>query len=141
MSVTTSITYGFRTTTFDDPRQAELFAVLEVFVELAQSGAAALLDVFPALRWLPDSLLSEQKRAREQHKQELKLFMSLWLKVKQAIKDGSANSCFCLEMAKVQEKEGFSEELAAYNAGSMLEAGSDVRVSKRFMLPGLEQLC
>lgn len=129
-SLTTSMAYGFRTVSFDDPRQAQLFQLVETLAELVQSNAAALLEVFPVLRRLPEILLSIQKFAREQHKREMDLFMSLWLNVKQGMKDGTAKPCFCVEQIKTQEKEGFSDELAAYNAGSVLEAGADVRMPK-----------
>jgi cytochrome P450 len=33
--------------------------------------------------------------------------------------------CFCVDLVKAQEVEGFSDDLAGYTAGSLLEAGSD----------------
>lgn len=55
-SLTTSMTYGWRTTSFDDPRMIQLYHGIERFTEVVQSVEAAQLDVFPALRWLPDCL-------------------------------------------------------------------------------------
>lgn len=126
MSVAANITYGYRTTSFDDPRQAELYHVVDTVTEVVQSAAGALLEVFPLLRSLPDVFLPTQKLAREQHKRELKLFMSLWLNVKQEVKNGRAKASLCRDLVKAQGEERFSNELAAYIGGSVLEAGADV---------------
>ena len=125
MSLTSSIVFGFRTTSFDDPRQKELFEVLDTVTELVQSAAAAMLEVFPVLRWLPDALSPTEKQAKEGHKKEVRLFGGLWLNVKEAVKAGKAKPSMCVDMANVQEKEGFSDELASYMAGTVLEAGAD----------------
>ena len=106
MSLTTSITYGFRTVTSDDPRQKELFDVVEALAEIVQSAGGALLEVFPLLRWLPEFLLPTKRVASEQHKREEKLYTDLWLKAKEEIKSGTTRPCFCKDMLDVQEKEG-----------------------------------
>ncbi|KAJ9625926.1 hypothetical protein H2203_004695 [Taxawa tesnikishii (nom. ined.)] len=54
-----------------------------------------------------------------------KLYMNHWLDTKHKIQQGTAVPCFCADMAKVQEEEGFSDDLAAYTSGTILEAGSD----------------
>ena len=126
LSLTASIVYGFRTISSKDPRQAELYHVVETVTEVVQSAAGNLLEVFPLLRWLPDMFLPTQKLARKQHIRELNLFMSLWLRVKQDCKSGSAKLCLAKDMVKVQEKEGFSDELGAYAGGTVLEAGAEV---------------
>ncbi|RYP31688.1 hypothetical protein DL767_005601 [Monosporascus sp. MG133] len=37
--------------------------------------------------------------------------------------------CFCVDLVRAQEQEGFSDEMAAYVSGSLLEAGSDTTSS------------
>ncbi|RYP88811.1 hypothetical protein DL769_000225 [Monosporascus sp. CRB-8-3] len=37
----------------------------------------------------------------------------------------AALPCFCVDLVRAQEQEGFSDEMAAYVSGSLLEAGSD----------------
>lgn len=125
-SLTTSIIYGFRTTSSKDPRQAELYHVVENVTEVVQSAAGNLLEVFPILRWLPDALIPARKSARLGHVRELDFQLSLWNQVKEENKAGKAKLCLVKDMIRVQEKEGFSDHLGAYSAGSVLEAGSDV---------------
>ncbi|KAK5111603.1 hypothetical protein LTR85_011832 [Meristemomyces frigidus] len=124
-SLTTSLTFGLRTVSFRDPRMTALFDGVQEITELSQNPAAMLLDVFPILRWLPDVLLSVRKRARALQPIDKELRMDHWLEAKHAVKAGTANPCFCVDMARVQEKEGLSDDLAAYTAGSMLEAGAE----------------
>lgn len=54
------------------------------------SQAAALLDVFPVLRVLPDFLLPSRVQARKLHAVEKKLYLDHWLTAKRAIQDGTA---------------------------------------------------
>jgi cytochrome P450 len=85
----------------------------------------ALLDLFPILRALPDWALPLRKHAKELHDKESELYVGHWLNVKRAIKNGTAKPCFCLDLVRAQDEEKFSDELAAYVSGSLLEAGSD----------------
>ena len=125
MSVTSSMVFGIRTVSFDDPRLKMLFEVLDTFTELVQSDAAALLEVFPLLRWLPDTFFPLQKHARASHWKEIKLFGGLWMNVKETAQSVESKPCLAFDIAQVQEKEGFSDDLAAYTCGSILEAGAD----------------
>lgn len=124
-SLTTSMVYGWRIKSLDDPRMVQLFRGVGQFTELIQGVEAALLDCFPLLRWLPDFLSPAKSRARELRRTENPLFVGHWLEVKKAIKQGTAKPSFCVDMAKSQESERFSDDLAAYTAGSVWEAGSD----------------
>ena len=101
----------------------QLFDVVEILTEIAKSTSGQLLEVFPVLRSLPSIFFPERKRALESHVKEKDLFLSLWLNVKNSLT--TAKPTFCADLARMQEKEGFSDDLAAYTAGSVLEAGSD----------------
>ena len=125
MSVTTCIVFGFRTVKFDDPRLVELFELLHTFTELIQSTAAALLEVFPLLRSLPDVLSPTKKASKISHRKEIKLFGTMWQNVRSDTKAGKANPCLGADMAKAYEKEGITDDVAAYTCGSVLEAGAD----------------
>ena len=125
MSVTASIVFGFRILKFDDERLIHLFEILETFTELIQSNAAALLEVFPLLRLLPDALVSTKRSAKAAHPKEMQLFGSLWRNIKHATETGEAKPCLGADMAKAQAKEGLSDDIAAYTCGSVLEAGAD----------------
>jgi cytochrome P450 len=66
-----------------------------------------------------------KKKAKTLHQLEKPLYLRHWLNAKENLKNGKANPCFCANVAKVQEEEGFSDDQAAYIAGTLLEAGSD----------------
>ena len=125
MSLTTSITHGIRTPNLDDPRMSQLFEVLDTFTELIQSNAAALLEVFPLLRRLPDAFVPIRRTSKAAHPKEMALFGGLFREVKEKIEAGKAKPCLSVDIAKEHEKEGISESIAAYTTGSVLEAGAD----------------
>ncbi|KAJ4340770.1 hypothetical protein N0V95_007412 [Ascochyta clinopodiicola] len=124
-SLTTQMIFGFRTSSIDDPKLLQLYSGFEKFSEITGSQTAALLDVFPVLRKLPDWAVPLRQYARELHKKESNLYVGHWLNVKKAIKNGSARPCFCVDLLRAQEVEHFSDAAAGYTSGSLLEAGSD----------------
>lgn len=107
----------------------QLFEGFDEFSVINQTGTAALIDFFPLLRRLPDWVLPTQRKAKELHLREKRLYMKHWLNCKREIQNGTARPCFCVNMAKVQEAEHFSDEQAAYVSGTLLEAGSDTTSS------------
>jgi hypothetical protein len=111
-ALTTSIVFGWRTPTYADPKMQQLFDGLRKFVDIVQTGVAALMDFFPWLRWLPDWALTMQAYTKELHREERKLYVGHWMKAKEEIKAGTISHCFCVGMAEAQEKEGFSDAQA-----------------------------
>ncbi|KAF2971657.1 hypothetical protein GQX73_g1917 [Xylaria multiplex] len=72
-SISTQMTYGFRTVDIHDPKLEQLVYGFGKWSELAGSQTAAFLDVFPIFRRLPDALLppciaSEIFRAQKEYK-------------------------------------------------------------------------
>lgn len=55
--------------------------------------------------------------------------MRHWLNAKRAIQAGTARPCFSVQLAKEQEVQGFSDDLACYISGTLLEAGSHTTAS------------
>jgi cytochrome P450 len=55
--------------------------------------------------------------------------MDHWLRAKNSLKDGTAHPSFSADLARYQEKEGFSDAQAGYITGTLLEAGSDTTSS------------
>jgi len=119
-SITTSFTYGWRTPTSDTDDLKELFENLEEFAQLTNTGGAGLADALPIIRWLPDILLPTRKRAKELYSREHPFFLRHWMNAK-----NSSTPCFCVNLAKLQKAEGFSDEQAAYISGILLEGGAD----------------
>ncbi|RDW79387.1 hypothetical protein BP6252_04025 [Coleophoma cylindrospora] len=124
-SLTTQLTFGFRTTTIHDPRFVEMFDIFDQFSEVTASPTAALLDVFPILRRLPDILLPIKKHGRDIHRREFKLFSDHYLNTKKKLQNGTAKPCASRDLVELQKQEGFSDGLAAYMSGSLLQAGSE----------------
>ncbi|KAF2186414.1 putative cytochrome P450 [Zopfia rhizophila CBS 207.26] len=126
-SLTTATTFGFRTPTYEDTHLQSLFTIFGEFAILAQTGTAALLDYLPALRIVPSWLLPPKRRAKALHIREKALYRYHWDNVKAIIKSAAvrANPCFSVGLAREQDKHGFSDDLASYITGTLLEAGSD----------------
>ncbi|RYP69934.1 hypothetical protein DL771_005794 [Monosporascus sp. 5C6A] len=128
-SLSTQMMFGFRTTSLDDPKLKQLYHGFEEFGKVLRAETAALVDLFPLLRYLPDFLLPLRRHAKELHKKECDLFVGHYANTKRRLKEGTAKPCFCVDLVRAQEQEGFSDEMAAYVSGSLLEAGSDTTSS------------
>ncbi|KAI0164381.1 cytochrome P450 [Hypoxylon sp. FL1284] len=124
-SLTTQMLFGFRTLSIDDPRFKQLYHGFEKFSNLTGSQSAALLDVFPVLRYLPDFLVPMRKYSKELHRKEKDLYVGHYLETKRRLQEGKAKPCFCVDLVRAQAEQSFSDGLAAYVSGSLLEAGSD----------------
>lgn len=128
-ALTTTMVFGWRTPTYENAKMQQLFDGFSEFSDINQTGVAALLDSFPVLRSLPDSILPTQKKAKELHKHERQLYLSHWLAAKAAHAEGTITPCFCVGMAEAQKRDGFDDAQAAYISGTLLEAGSDTTSS------------
>ncbi|KAG9598982.1 putative cytochrome P450, partial [Aureobasidium melanogenum] len=128
-ALTTTMIFGWRTPTYEDHAMKQLYEGFSEFVQINQTGTAALLDSFPLLRKLPDWMFPLQARAKEAFKKERELYVGHWLTAKKTMKAGTIQPCFCVGMAQAQQEEGFSDDQAAYITGTLLEAGSDTTAS------------
>ncbi|CAI7607955.1 unnamed protein product [Penicillium pancosmium] len=128
-ALTTTMVFGWRTPTYEDPKMMQLFDGFSEFAEINQTGTAAIIDFFPFLRELPEFLIPAQRKAKELHRNEKALYLSHWMKAKSDIKDNIIKPCFSEGMYQVQQKEEFSDDQAAYISGTLLEAGSDTTSS------------
>ncbi|KAK5799929.1 hypothetical protein VI817_002141 [Penicillium citrinum] len=128
-ALTTTMVFGWRSPTYEDPKMMQLFDGFSEFAEINQTGTAAIIDFFPFLRNFPDFLLPARRKAKELHRNEKALYLSHWMKAKAETKEASINPCFSEGMYKVQQKEQFSDDQAAYISGTLLEAGSDTTSS------------
>ncbi|RJE21071.1 to cytochrome p450 [Aspergillus sclerotialis] len=129
-ALTTTMVFGWRTATYEDPKMKQLFDGFSEFSAINQTGTAAIVDFFPWLgQRLPDFVLPTQRKAKELHKHEKALYLSHWMRAKQEAEDGTIKPCFCMGMYEAQKQEQFSDEQAAYIGGTLLEAGSDTTSS------------
>lgn len=128
-SLTTTMVFGWRSETYDDPKMMQLFDGFGEFAELNQTGAAGLMDFFPIIRYLPDFMLPARVKAKELHKKEKALYLGHWLKAKKDTLNGTITRCFSEDLVEAQKTEGFDDDQAAYISGTLLEAGSDTTSS------------
>lgn len=128
-ALTTTMVFGWRTSTYEDANMKQLFDGFSEFAEINQTGTAGLVDFYPVLRRLPDFLLPTQKEAKRLHQVEKQLYLKHWMNAKKAIREGDIRPCFCEGMLESQKDEGFSDDQAAYISGTLLEAGSDTTSS------------
>ncbi|KAK3392724.1 cytochrome P450 [Podospora didyma] len=128
-SLTTTMVYGWRTSTYEDDRMKQLFDGFSEFAELNMAGSAGLVDFFPFIQKLPDFLLPAVRKGKQLHKKEKALYLGHWIKTKEESAAGTITPCFGEELYKVQKAEGFTDDQACYIAGTLLEAGSDTTSS------------
>lgn len=94
-SVTTQLVFGWRAPTADDPRVKQLFDNIAKLSAIGSSPAAAILDMFPALRSLPDFLLPLRKYGKAMHEAEKRIYVGHYTDSKRAIeKRESLVRCF-----------------------------------------------
>lgn len=128
-ALTTTMVFGWRTSTYEDEKMKQLFDGFSQFADLNQQGAAAMVDFFPILRRLPEFLLPTKRKAKILHQHEKALYLSHWLNAKKSIEAGTIPPCFCVGVAEAQKKDGFTDDEACYISGTLLEAGSDTTSS------------
>ncbi len=128
-SLTTQMVFGFRTTAIDDPKLTQLYHGFEKWSEVVGSQTAALLDLYPILRMLPDFMLPARKHARRLFKNEKDLYVGHWMEAKEKAEAGALKPCFSVGLYEAQKAEGFSDDSAGYISGTALEGGSDTSSS------------
>ncbi|RAH78914.1 cytochrome P450 [Aspergillus japonicus CBS 114.51] len=128
-SLTTQMAFGFRTTTIEDPKFKQTFDIFDRNSEITTSKTASLLDLFPVLQCLPEFMLPLVQEARELHRQECQLFREFYLDAKRKLQEGTAKPCVCVDLVRMQQTENFSDDLAAYISGALLQAGSETTAS------------
>ncbi|KAK8060326.1 cytochrome P450 [Apiospora saccharicola] len=124
-SLVTQMVYGFRTTSIHDPKLRHLYDVVDEFVPTVNSPEAAMLDIYPILRSLPDWMLPVKRKAKLQHASEKELFLGHWTACKERINNKTSLPCFGVDVFNAQKGGDFSDDEAAYVTATILEAGYD----------------
>jgi hypothetical protein len=139
-SLTTQITFGWRSPKYSDPAVREVYEVstdgllihcyvnilhpqgFEKFAVVSQPNAS-LLDFYPWLQRLPDWVVPMKRYAKALHKDEKALYISYMDRCREQIKAGTARPCFCVDMLRIQEEKGVPDELACYISGLCFFSG------------------
>jgi hypothetical protein len=92
-SLTMQMVYGTRASRIDDQKLKALFSNVARFEELIGAVSSQLLDLFPVLRHIPDTLLPLRRKAVELRRDESELFGGFWHDAKDKIQRGVAQVC------------------------------------------------
>ncbi|KAI0205264.1 cytochrome P450 [Astrocystis sublimbata] len=123
LSLITQAVFGFRLPKPDHDYMRQVFRNVEQISKLAYF--AALIDMFPLLKKLPDVLLPARASARRHFEDEREFLLSVWKRAKEAIEMGNTKPCFADEMYKRQKSEGLDDDLSAYSCNVIQEAAGD----------------
>ncbi|KAK7932647.1 Cytochrome P450 monooxygenase yanC [Apiospora marii] len=124
-SFTSQMVFGFRTPRSSDPNLVRLHECFAEWSALEGQTMTALADIYPVLQYLPDILFPTRRYARASYNKQLAIFLEHWSGAKVRIVGETAHPCFAHDLLQAQEKEGLSDELAAFICGILLTAGSD----------------
>ncbi|KAG9945351.1 cytochrome P450, partial [Aureobasidium melanogenum] len=124
-SLTATLLYGWRSSSTTDPRMHKLDNELAAMQAALGTTAAALLDAFPILRFLPDALLPVKDRVHRALQMGHEVHMENWHAVKENIKNGTLGPCMSIGLARAQEKDGITDVEAAYTVGNIFEGGME----------------
>ncbi|RAO73303.1 uncharacterized protein BHQ10_009315 [Talaromyces amestolkiae] len=125
-SVIFQITYGWRIEKWNNEDVKKMHEVLARFIAVRRPGAF-LVDNFPVLAKNPIfNLLSNWKSiGRQYHNLDNAIFMDFWNRMKKSVDDGTAPHSFAKTLLNSYEKNGLTENEAAWICGGLLEAGSE----------------
>ena len=125
-SVITTVTYGKRIATWDDPLAKNIYAVMNNLQLFATPGAW-LVDSFPSISHLPQALFGRWRAFGEKClKHDAAIYLGLWEGLKADVAAGKAKPCFCRDFLESEpEKLGLDTLQAAYQAGGLVEAGAE----------------
>ena len=131
-SVTCQMVYGFRTTAWSDPKLQSVVSIFFEVCDLAVTIPARLMDCYPVLQTIPKRLLPVCRKAIDLDRRCISVFLSRWLEGKKQAQDRTVMPCFVASLTQAQQAEGFSDELASYIAGDIVEAGSSTTSDELF---------
>lgn len=124
--------YGFRTTAWSDPKLQSVISIFSDVCNLATTIPARLMDCYPILQKVPSHLLPVCRQAIDLDRRCMSVFLGRWLQGVKNVQDRTATPCFCASLVQAQMAEGFSDELASYIAGDIVEAGSSTTSDELF---------
>ncbi|OIW29095.1 cytochrome P450 [Coniochaeta ligniaria NRRL 30616] len=125
-SVIMTVTYGSRLPSWDDPLMTSIYSVLDNFTEMIRPGRF-VVEAFPRLKHLPEWMLGNWRTyAAKKQAHDAKVYLGLWRDMKDKVEKGTAPPCYCRDFyLQNPDKFDIDEELSAYTAGGLVEAGSE----------------
>ncbi|KAK5080915.1 hypothetical protein LTR05_008231 [Lithohypha guttulata] len=89
-SLSTQLIFGYRCPDMNDANLKELFNFAN-WGELAASGSAQILDLFPILQKLPKWLAPNVKYAESLFKKESAHYLRMWMRAKEGLRNGDSH--------------------------------------------------
>lgn len=119
------LVYGVRASSVDAPHIRRVFNTIDRLTDIVQIGATPPVDVFPFLKYIPESLLGNWiTRAKYVRRIMLNTYTIALEHVKTRRKRfGTRNSL--VDRLLDDEKLGFPDHQLGFLAGGIIEAGSD----------------
>ncbi|TFB05513.1 Cytochrome P450 monooxygenase yanC [Trichoderma ghanense] len=128
MSVIFSAVYGVRIGRLDYPVIDELFSIMDTMANYILPGSL-LIDYLPFLQRLPECFQPWLKFADNMHARESKFHNGFLNVLKEQIEAGTASYCFGVDVLKLQEKNGLSDEFTLDILKGVIAAGSETTSS------------
>jgi hypothetical protein len=124
------ITYGQRVPSLSDPTYQDVLKIVRHF-SLATAPGGWMIDTVPMLADIvPEFLLQNWKTtARQWYNEDSEIYLTMYRKLMQDIKDGIAPDCFLKDLARDKLKNPIPDVTAAFAAGALIEAGSVLKYS------------
>ncbi|KAI5227498.1 cytochrome P450, partial [Aureobasidium subglaciale] len=132
-SLAATLLFGWRASSNKDERIHKLDQELGALQSALGTGAAALLDAFPAIGMLPEAILPIKKRVHRALQIGHKVHMENWHAVKKNMDSGDIGPCLSVGMARAQGEDGITDTEAAYTVGNIFEGGMETTSSTLYV--------
>jgi len=131
-AVILAIIYGKRAPKWESKEIQEIYAVMQAWSRIMETGNTPPLDVWPVLKYLPDSLMNQwRRRAKKLSNNMYSLYHSLVREVRERRARGIYRDSLMDKILEEQEAPGFdkstalSDDKLAFLGGVLMEGGSD----------------
>lgn len=130
-SIIMSLLFGIRTPSWDTPHMEELYEIMEQWSKVMETGATPPVDIFPWLKWIPQSWLGNWVDRSLVVGRGMKglygSFRRRAIAARQQAEQGSQTRArtFLDHVLDLQEKVGLTDNQVDFLGGVMMEGGSD----------------
>ncbi|KAL5323736.1 hypothetical protein ACEPPN_008277 [Leptodophora sp. 'Broadleaf-Isolate-01'] len=129
-SVVMSLLFGIRTPRTDTPHMTKLYALMENWSKVMETGNTPPVDIIPVLHYIPERFLGNWKsRAKDVSKEMNELYKQYTDIVDTRRSKNIYRGSFMDKVLDQNEKLGFTRHQLYFLGGTMMEGGSDTSSS------------
>ena len=123
--------FGVRSPTVTTPHLVELYKIMEEWSKVMETGATPPVDIFPALKWVPEFLLGNWiTRSRDVGKAMDRLYNRMVMHViERRARSGSRNSFIDTLLDQKELLHNLTPNQLNFLGGVLMEGGSDTSSS------------